>query len=80
MVNDIYKYLFVGLTSSSDLQPHLIGEERRGSLSRLSSTIYSGNKALCSVRDYSLSDIDGWLVFTSQRHEEKTLLWSWSPL
>lgn len=28
MVNDIYKYLFVGLTSSSDLQPHLIGEER----------------------------------------------------
>lgn len=24
----LYKYLFVGLTSSSDLQPHLIGEER----------------------------------------------------
>lgn len=30
--------------------------------------------------DCSLADIDGWLVFTSQRYEEKTLSWSWSHL
>lgn len=71
----LYKYLFVGLTSSSDLQPHLIGEERE---SKQALQHHSREQSPLFFRGYSLADTDGWLVFTSQRCEK--ILWSWSSL